>query len=314
MKKKIISILLVVLSFGWILSMIYRDRDGFSQIIMNMQPQSLLGLFYATICVCVSVVLLVPLFSLIIYQNTQRTLPLRYLARLFFAGQIVSYLPGRLLGTAYLINETQKIIPALTMIRINMELILTIAMFNTIVAASILVYFQWGWLAGAGLFTAGLVFFIAYHRMNLFDMFLNILVKLFPQKLSDKIGKTRTHRPFEYQAIFKMIVIFVIYWGMYLLAWFFLRQVFPMIDNKLVFILAATYTISWFIGFISMITPGGLGVREVSFVVLSSNYLSNQHMSVLSLFLRLWLIIVDLILFATSVVVLKIFPCDVQEN
>ena len=87
-----------------------------------------------------------------------------------------------------------------------------------------------------------------------------------------------------------------------------------MLDSNIVFLLAAAYTISWIIGFVTLVTPGGLGIREVSFVLICSQYLSQHHASFLSLFLRIWLILVDLLLFLISHTVLKMFPYTIPER
>jgi uncharacterized membrane protein YbhN (UPF0104 family) len=314
MHKKLISVVLTVISFLWIFTLIYRDQEGIAQILASLHSGSVFMLIDATVFVIIAVALLVPLVEIITRQNTQRAFPLRYLARLFFAGQVVSYLPGRLLGTAYLVNETQKIIPALTMVRINLELIMTVMLFNTLTALAIMAYYLVGVPIAVGLSILGLILFVLYHRMNLVDFFLQVSSRFLPKKFSEKVLQAKTHRPFEFKTIGIMLVIFMIHWAAYLKAWLYLKSAFVMLDGQAVFLLAAVYSLSWFIGFITLITPGGLGVREVSFVLLSSNYLTKQQASFLSLFLRVWLIAVDIILFLLSVAVLKCFPCKVEER
>lgn len=314
LNKRNISSILIFLSFIWIVSIITNNRDEISQIWGNLQPNSFLYLIYATFFVCVAVALLVPLFEIIVYQNTQRKFPLRYLARLFFAGQIVSYLPGRLLGTVYLINETKRNFSALTMVRINIELILTIILFNTFTAFSLIGFFLKGPVVAALTFLLGIIIFVIYHQLNLFDGLLHVLSVILPQKMSEKISQVKTHRAFNLKTIVLMIGILIIHWLAYLYAWISLKKVFIMLDSNIVFLLAAAYTISWIIGFVTLVTPGGLGIREVSFMLICSQYLSQHHASFLSLFLRIWLILVDLLLFLISHAVLKMFPCTIPER
>lgn len=314
LNKQNISSILVFLSFIWIVSIITNNRDEISQIWGNLQPNSFLYLIYATFFVCVAVALLVLLFEIIVYQNTQWKFPLRYLARLFFAGQIVSYLPGRLLGTVYLINETKRNFSALTMIRINIELILTIILFNTFTAFSLIGFFLKGPVVAALTFLLGIIIFVIYHQLNLFDGLLHFLSVILPQKMSEKVSQVKTHRAFNLKTIVLMIGILIIHWLAYLYAWIFLKKVFLMLDSNIVFLLAAAYTISWIIGFVTLVTPGGLGIREVSFMLICSQYLSQHYASFLSLFLRIWLILVDLLLFLISHAVLKMFPCTIPER
>lgn len=312
--KRNISLALVALSFVWIITIIYQNYDDFYKIGDSLKPDSFLYIVLSTILMCLAIALLVPLFKIIVFQNMQRNFPTQYLARLFFAGQIVSYLPGRFLGVAYIINETQKFIPPLVMIRINIEMILTIMVFNIFAASSIISFAQFGPTLAAALMTGGIILFFVFLRANLFDSFLQILSRIFPEKISGKFIQTKTHRPYEYKTILQIITLLIIHWVLYLCAWFYLRQVFVILDSNIVFLLAATYTISWIIGFVTMITPGGLGIREVSFALLSSKYLAQHHASILSLFLRIWFICVDLCLFLISHILLKIFPCSIEEN
>ncbi len=52
---------------------------------------------------------------------------------------------------------------------------------------------------------------------------------------------------------------------------------------------------AWFIGYISIITPMGLGVREVAFVKLAAGILPNALASLIALVSRLWFVLSELV-------------------
>ncbi|MEK7636784.1 MAG: hypothetical protein AAB402_00135 [Patescibacteria group bacterium] len=52
---------------------------------------------------------------------------------------------------------------------------------------------------------------------------------------------------------------------------------------------------AWFVGYVSVITPMGLGVREVTFVKLTTGTLTNAVASLVALVTRLWFIVSELV-------------------
>lgn len=78
-----------------------------------------------------------------------------------------------------------------------------------------------------------------------------------------------------------------------------------MLVNLSLLICVFLYSVSWLIGFITPGAPGGLGVRESLFVILSSGIISVGDAFILSAILRLITIIGEVIIFAISIIILK---------
>lgn len=59
--------------------------------------------------------------------------------------------------------------------------------------------------------------------------------------------------------------------------------------------LAGVNIAAWLIGYVSIVTPMGLGVREVAFVTLSANTIVNTLASLVSVITRLWFVLSELV-------------------
>ena len=53
-------------------------------------------------------------------------------------------------------------------------------------------------------------------------------------------------------------------------------------------VIAACYAFAWIIGFLSFLTPGGLGIREGLLGLLLANYILIQQATLAALLCRVW--------------------------
>ncbi|MBZ0166275.1 MAG: flippase-like domain-containing protein [Candidatus Omnitrophica bacterium] len=312
--KKTISGILIAAAYLWLAFILYKNHAALLEIFGGLTAGNILWLVLSTLLVFLAVSLLVPLFHIIVHQNCHLKLPMRFLAKLFFTGQIISYLPSRFLGTAYMVNETQKLIPAVAMVRINIELVAMIITYNVFASLAILTFYEAGTGNAVTVAALGIIFFAMYLRLNLLDKFLGLAARIAPAKLAEKLTAGRSKYDFSYGLIARIVGIMLLYWIFYILSWLCLKQTFPLLADTNVILLSATYTLSWIIGFITLITPGGLGIREVSFVALNARYMTQFHSSFLSIFLRVWLILIDISLYLISRTIVKIFPVTLDRE
>jgi len=85
-----------------------------------------------------------------------------------------------------------------------------------------------------------------------------------------------------------------------LLAWLFfglgsfivIQTVHPLTNNLLMFSIPVA---AWIIGYLSLITPMGLGVREVVFITLLMPYMNIADATVITVFSRINMVIVETI-------------------
>lgn len=97
------------------------------------------------------------------------------------------------------------------------------------------------------------------------------------------------------------IVGHIVLWGCQGFTFFlFVRSLTPMVWTD-VGILTACYAFAWIVGFLSFLTPGGLGVREGLLGLLLSNYMPVPQATLVALFCRVWMLSAEVILAGIAV-------------
>ena len=84
-------------------------------------------------------------------------------------------------------------------------------------------------------------------------------------------------------------------WAVYLVAWQSLGRAFPNSAGNDMMLLCATYSIAWVVGFVSVFTPSGMGVREAVFLFLTPAD-SLASLAFLAVIVRFWLLAIDILL------------------
>ena len=64
--------------------------------------------------------------------------------------------------------------------------------------------------------------------------------------------------------------------------------------------LTASYAFAWIVGFLSFLTPGGLGIREGLLGMLLVNYLPTSQATLVALLCRLWMLSAEILLASTT--------------
>ena len=65
-------------------------------------------------------------------------------------------------------------------------------------------------------------------------------------------------------------------------------------------VLTACFAFAWIVGFLSFLTPGGLGIREGVLGLLLSNYMPPSQATLVALLCRLWMISAEILLAGTA--------------
>ena len=65
-------------------------------------------------------------------------------------------------------------------------------------------------------------------------------------------------------------------------------------------VLTAGFAFAWIVGFLSFLTPGGLGIREGLLGVLLANYLPASQATLVALLCRLWMLAAEMVLAGTA--------------
>ena len=97
--------------------------------------------------------------------------------------------------------------------------------------------------------------------------------------------------------VIRVVLGIVLSWACYLAIWWSFRLIFPVLEGINIWLLCASYAAAWFVGYISMITPAGLGVREASFFALAGTLTTLPNLAFLAVFVRIWQILTELCVF-----------------
>lgn len=215
------------------------------------------------------------------------------LAHLYFAGQLMKHLPGRVWGLAYQAAQGQRASLAQWVAVTSVYMILSMA-FALWVAGSVL-SFLLGWAWGLAAFGAGCAAYLLGWQSGPLRALLSLARKT---SLPVLVRLSDALQPFtQVDARFKgrLLAWFLLSWGLYLLAWAGYGLAWPTLNAIDGVWLCSFYTVAWFVGYVSLVTPSGLGVRELTFVLLAQSFPADvvAGMAVLG---RLMLLGVDVVL------------------
>jgi glycosyltransferase 2 family protein len=122
-----------------------------------------------------------------------------------------------------------------------------------------------------------------------------------------KIKRTEIDSTLTRFSLFKLFIIATLDWLLWGAAFAALTFAMGNYSTQAVYQLlphlVAVYPIALVIGFLSLITPSGLGVREGAVLVLLAPYLPTATVTVIALAMRLWLMAGELLMAAISAVV-----------
>jgi hypothetical protein len=292
----------------WIIVIFARE---FANLRTDFAIESPTWLGYTLAAGCVALLLTVPIFRAMLETHSGQDVSPAYAARLLFVAQILRHLPGRFWGVMYLVNETHDRFKAASMVRANVDFMLYSMAFNLLMAAFLLlavtVDAKFALLA-AGAGTSLLAWTL---RINLVGRLAARFSRLLPARLRQFASESATAPQLGWPVAITVSSLFVAVWLCYLSVWWALPEVFPVLRDVNIWLLCASYSLAWVIGYLAMITPGGLGIREAGFFALAAPLMSLPELTYLAVFVRVWQILVESLMFLAFAFVK---PADTAES
>ena len=128
-----------------------------------------------------------------------------------------------------------------------------------------------------------------------------LLVLLHPASLSAAvrvvarvIRRPPVDVPLTYPQTLSFVALYVVTWGVFGVAFFFLvRSIYP-IEPESILALAAAFSFASMVGMLAIVVPSGLGVREGLLVVFLSTLMPVPVAILVSLLARVWFTVVEL--------------------
>jgi uncharacterized membrane protein YbhN (UPF0104 family) len=254
-------------------------------------------LAYTIAAGCVALLFTVPIFRAMLETHTRHAVPPRYAARLLFVAQILRHLPGRFWGVMYLVNETRNRFSAASMVRANVDFMLYSMAFNLLTAGSLVVAVTVGPVVALVFAIAGTATLTLALRINMIGKLTTRFSIILPGRFRRFMIDMAPQLRLPWSIAVTVSGLFVLVWLCYLSVWWALPEVFASLRDVNIWLLCASYSLAWVIGYLAMITPGGLGVREAGFFALASPLMGLPELTFLAVFVRVWQILVESLMF-----------------
>lgn len=289
-KFRWLSLPLAVMALAWTVWLLW---GSWPQLQTNLHQLRIQWLLFTLVGNVIAGYLAFEAFRALFARMRPGLYPRTRLAHLYFIGQLMKHLPGRIWGVAYqsATGHQATLAEWVSVTATYMVLATVFALW----AAAIVIGFMSAWWWGAFAVVTGLAIYVFGWSARLFGALFGIVRRL-PSKALSRFCDTL--QPFaNVDSEFKCLVWcwFMASWMVYLLAWAGYGMAWPDLTAADGIWLCAIYTVAWFIGYISLISPSGVGVRELVFVLLAHRFPPDAiaGMAVLG---RVTLLAVDVIL------------------
>jgi len=114
--------------------------------------------------------------------------------------------------------------------------------------------------------------------------------------ISRKVFRTDILFKFSFFQFLRFLLTYLLLWGCCGLAFFlFVKSLSPLGWHQFPAMMGI-YATAWTVGFLSVVTPGGLGIREGVLSLLLSAYLPPATATLVALLSRLWSLAAELVL------------------
>lgn len=135
-------------------------------------------------------------------------------------------------------------------------------------------------------------------------MYVVVVPRLLPNAW--KRWRLETMMPVDSRELSLLLCGYIVVWLLYGLANATMYWAFPHMPAAGAWVLIGVNVFSWLVGYVSIITPMGLGVREVTFVGLTGHFLSSSIAGTVALLSRIWMVMCELVFVLVIIIYIKI--------
>ena len=115
-------------------------------------------------------------------------------------------------------------------------------------------------------------------------------------------------KPLPFKLLVSIYLMNILNLFLFSLSFFFLINSFTTLKIDNFFNISASISFAGLLGFISFFAPAGIGVREGALIFSLSYTISNSFAIIVSLFSRLWMVLIEIIIYSLSHILFKIYP------
>ena len=288
---RILKIVVVTLSLLWVIYLLQDAWVDFEQSALVIDTWPLFGGLLVGV---LATWLGFESFALLFLDLERGRMSRQALAHYYFAGQLMKHLPGRFFGVVYQISSTRGQVSTTHWLVTNAAHMLFTMATGLLLASIVLCLSEERFLL---LLPLGLAIAIGLTlwKLPLIDVVLRIL-RRFKARLSQRVAETLAfYQKFFAPRHLQFIALLVLSWATYFLSWALYALALPELDAWQGVQLSSLYVIAWVIGYLSFVTPSGLGIRELAFTFIAFQF--SPEVVAFGLILgRISLLIIDILL------------------
>lgn len=259
---RVVHRIFLVVALGYLMWMISAHAGDSWRVLQSMAPLPLLAAIFLGMVMTGASALV---FALLAQPDSKNVAKVMFVAEVFLLGQAIKYLPGRIWGTVYQVQRLANLIPRAqtTLAAISHMLLgggvgvfslavaLAITKLNPVATLTLLVLFE--------------VLIFLWIRNGMITHLIQMLIPKAFKSAVNVIDHPRSTR-----SAAQVVVMLNVEWAMYFIFWQVLAASMNLPDTIDVFVLASLYAGACLIGYLAVIFPAGLGVREGTFIALAT--------------------------------------------
>ena len=296
--KHYLGLLIAVILLYFLIKPFMQTHTQLKDVTFHLQYHWLIASFWMFI---VYRSLYISPFARLLSGITGKRVSFRDAFTLFHLSNITRYLPGRIWGVVRLLSLSHRFGLSKTAVGSSLTLHVGIeTAFGGLIAMSLLFSHQMRGTATEVLETLSGKHTVLF-TIAVMGILAGILI-LIPRITQYVKGVVKTSIPILGNARLwgKVLASHSLLWicqgGAFFL---FLRSLAP-VQWTDAGILTACFAFAWIVGFLSFLTPGGLGIREGLLGLLLSNYMIPSQATLVALLCRLWMLSAEILLAGTA--------------
>lgn len=286
---RIVAALLTVAAIAWVLLLV---KDAWPDIVAHHREIDLFRLAIALGLAIAASWFAFLAFAAIVTNLGLSGYRLREVAHLYFVAQLLKHLPGRMWGIGYQWAASGRAVTLGTWLQANAFHML-FATYFALWSSAITISLSMNFVMGVLIFIAGLVGCILLWNTPKLLGAIAWIGSLVGKRVDSGLASALVALPVGRKL--NILVLFTISWVIWYAAWYVNGTAFAPLGGVGGMRLWAYYMVAWFVGYISLFTPSGLGIRELVFVWLAHDFPSDAVL-LMAVIGRVSLLLVDLAL------------------
>lgn len=286
---RIVAALLTVAAIAWVLLLVL---NAWPDVAAHYQEIDFVRLALALLLSIAAAWLTFLAFAVIVTTLGLSGYRLREVAHLYFVAQLLKHLPGRMWGIGYQWAASGRAVTLGVWLQANAFHML-FATYFALWSSAIAISLSMNLVMGVLIVIAGVVGCVLLWNTPRLLGAIAWIGSLVGKCVDDRLASALVTLPVDRKL--NILLLFTMSWVMWYAAWYVNGTAYAPLGGVGGMRLWAYYMVAWFVGYISLLTPSGLGIRELVFAWLAQGF-PNDAIILMAVIGRVSLLLVDLAL------------------